>query len=189
MRITLILMLLVGCESMEPSGSPFEAAPSQAPAPSATPATATPGDPEFDLLEREDFSLSSEEMQENAAIGQAPAADHGVEAPAPASPTDLSAPPAPPAAEITAIAAPPPPAAAPTGAWPVRLVSTVPMAQPPRAILALANGEEVVVSPGDLLPSERLVVLAIGTGTLEAARITPAGDHATVDALTLTAQY
>ena len=36
--------------------------------------------------------------------------------------------------------------------WPVRLVQTLPDTQPPRAILGLPDGRELVVSPGTLIP-------------------------------------
>ncbi|MDP6932520.1 MAG: hypothetical protein QGG40_06360, partial [Myxococcota bacterium] len=73
--------------------------------------------------------------------------------------------------------------------WPVRVVSTVPGAQPPRAILGLPSGEELVVAPGSMVAEQNLVVLAVGTRTVEVAHIQADGDHANVIPMTLTAQY
>ncbi len=73
--------------------------------------------------------------------------------------------------------------------WPVRLVTTVPRATPPRAILGLPDGREVVVNPGSMVPDLGLVVIAIAPGSAELARIAPVGDHATIQSMTLQAQY
>ena len=78
------------------------------------------------------------------------------------------------------------PAAA--GAWPLRLVATVPGAQPPRAILGMPGGTEVVVTPGTMLPDAGVVVMAIGSDSIELAEVRPAGDHAVVSGRTLQAQ-
>jgi hypothetical protein len=95
------------------------------------------------------------------------------------------------------LAAPPPPAAVtPLAAispapspWPVRLVMTLPQAQPPRAILGLPGGKEIVVTPGSMVPEEGLVVMSVGRDRVQLARIQPQGDHAAVAELTLTTQY
>ena len=76
-----------------------------------------------------------------------------------------------------------------TGGWPLRLVSTTPQANPPRAILGLPDGREVVVSPGSMVPDAGVVVMAVGTGNLQLARVTANGDHAAVQTQTLSAQY
>jgi len=75
------------------------------------------------------------------------------------------------------------------GQWPVRLVDTFPSHQPPRALLGLPDGREIVVKPGTMVPEQGLVVIAIGENSAELARVTPAGDHATVQSLTLRSQY
>lgn len=193
MRLLALSILLAGCESMEPSGrilepvvvaapqpaAPVEVAPTEAPAPTeAAPAAATPTDG------GEPFVISSEQMQENAAqdgvgsVAVAVAAVSGEEAPAAASAAPEPTP-APAAAGLPAALL----------GFPVRLVKTVHEAQPPRAILALQDGSEVVVTPGQLLPEPGLVVLAIGRDMAQLARVEPAGDKATISALTLTAQY
>lgn len=71
------------------------------------------------------------------------------------------------------------------GSWGVRLVSTLPDTQPPRAVLALGAGGEVVVEPGTMVPSAHLVVLAIGREAVQVARILPEGDHARVETAVL----
>lgn len=58
-----------------------------------------------------------------------------------------------------------------------RVVSILHHTQPPRAILNLPNGDEVVVSPGDMLPELRLVIMAIGADLVQLAEVTPVGDH------------
>jgi hypothetical protein len=73
--------------------------------------------------------------------------------------------------------------------WPIRLVSTLPQAQPPRAIVGLPNGEERVVSPGSILAEQGMVVMSITADRVQIAKIQPAGDHARIESLELTAQY
>jgi hypothetical protein len=82
------------------------------------------------------------------------------------------------------------PAGLPKGpGWGVRLVATLPAAQPPRAVLGLPTGIEVVVSPGSMVPEVGVVVIAVGQGTVDLALVTPEGDHARVEQRTLHAQY
>ncbi|MCK6514986.1 hypothetical protein L6R46_08035 [Myxococcota bacterium] len=95
---------------------------------------------------------------------------------------------------VVEAAAPPPEAPPAVGlptqpAWAVRLLMTLPQAQPPRAALGLPSGEERIVSPGSMLPELGLIVIAVGADSVQLARVTPAGDHAVVEPLTLTAQY
>ena len=75
------------------------------------------------------------------------------------------------------------------GGWPLRLVKTLPDTNPPRAILGLPSGEEIVVSPGRMIPHHQLVVMAIGPQSAELAQITPNGDHANVHTISLQTQY
>lgn len=70
--------------------------------------------------------------------------------------------------------------------WPLRVVKTEVDLSPPRAILGLPSGEEVVIRPGMQLPSENLVVMSIGSKAVVLARIHTDGDHARVEHLTLT---
>jgi len=73
--------------------------------------------------------------------------------------------------------------------WPMRLVSVVSDAQPPRAILGFPDGREIVVSPGRLLPDDGLVVLSVTPHQVQLARIDAEGDHAVVSSTTLQSQY
>jgi len=74
--------------------------------------------------------------------------------------------------------------------WGVRLITTVALENnPPQAYLGLPDGEKAWVQAGDLLAEPRLVVLAVGRDMVQLARITPAGDHATIQSETLSAMY
>ena len=190
-------LLLVGCEPMEPSGNPFAPVAVQAVAVAAGEGPA--GDPRFAEFD-EPVSYSSEELREMAGgEEEAPGDAAGARADASSSTraTTASSTEAPPTAAgsapftaATATLAPTTMAlpSAPLG-WAVRLVSTVPAAQPPRAILGLPDGREVVVTPGSMVPEVGLVVLAIGPQAVQLARVQPVGDHATVDAFNLTPLY
>jgi hypothetical protein len=80
--------------------------------------------------------------------------------------------------------------AQPTGAtWGVRLVSTVVDAQPPRAILGLPDGSEAAVRPGTLLPDVGVIVLAIGQDQVQIAEVKPNGDHARITTRMVTSMY
>lgn len=88
-------------------------------------------------------------------------------------------------------ATPPPwtPSSAVSLSWGLRLLSTVDQASPPRAILGLPDGSETVVKAGDMLPDERVVVLAIGRGVVQLGQVAPQGDHVTVESVFLKAMY
>jgi len=74
-------------------------------------------------------------------------------------------------------------------AWGVRLVSVVPGASPPQAILGLSDGTSLVVRAGDMVPSVGVVVIAIGKDRAQLAQVKPAGDHAVVESIQLSAMY
>lgn len=163
------LSVLVACESTPSSGSLF--APAEVARPSTTAATPA-ADPRFEERADDVFKMSSEEMAAGGAVtdpGEAPAAAEVVAAPAPALPSTEVAP-----ASLR---------------FPVRLLSTLPQAQPPRAVLGLPDGKEVVVSPGSVLGDEGVVVMAVMSGRVQLALIHPAGDHAVIESLELSAQY
>ena len=180
----LYLTLLVACEQVAPTGNPLKAVVVNAPTPVAAQAELAPEEEE-----EAPFSISSEEL---ATMGQGE--DVASASPeATVEPPSTQTPPPPPPVQ----AAPPvPPPTTSQGwpqtigkAWPVRLVTTVPNAIPPRAILGLPNGKEVVVNPGSMVPELGLVVVAISPGSAELAKIAPAGDHATIESVTLRSQY
>jgi hypothetical protein len=68
-------------------------------------------------------------------------------------------------------------------------VRALPDTIPPRAILGLPDGREVVVSPGTMLPEVGVVVMAVGRERLQVAKISAVGDHAAVQEITLSSQY
>lgn len=97
-----------------------------------------------------------------------------------------------PAAEVVAPAPetlPAPVGLATQAQWGIRLLKTLPTAQPPRAALGLADGTELVVSPGSMIPEAGIVVVSVGDGVAQVAVVEAAGDHAEIETLTLHAQY
>ena len=74
-------------------------------------------------------------------------------------------------------------------AWGVRLLQTLPSAQPPRAALGLSNGDEIVVAPGSMIEDAGLVVIAVGDQTVQLAKVEAVGDHAEIETVTLHALY
>ncbi len=173
---TALALALAACSSTPPGDNPF--------APVQVSAGAAPAEVVSDaFVEVEPIRLSSEDMAKGT-VSIATAAGVDVDA-LPGEPLSPTTPPA---------AAAPPPAPPSVGLppqtrWPVRLLSTLPQAQPPRAILGLPNGEEIVVSPGSMLAELGLVVVAVSEGRCDLAQVAPAGDHATITPISLTAQY
>ena len=187
-----IILMFIGCEPVTPSGNPLEPATvaptSSKPATSAATENVPDGAEEAEEAEEDaKFTISSEELNQ-LANGELPGTQEPEEEVAEEKPAVEEVAEAPPVAE----------AAEPTTsgwsqavgkAWPVRLVTTIPNAAPPRAILGLPNGKEIVVNPGTMVPEMGLVVVAISPNSAEIARIAPAGDHATIESMTLRAQY
>ncbi len=181
----MLWLLLTACESVPTSGHLFEPV---AVAPRSEAASVVgAADPRVAPAERP-FRISSEEMASGGVVTEN---DDVAAAAAPGELGEVDA------AIATAPGAPAA-AAAPVGAlasmpalsqFPVRLVSTLPQAQPPRAVLGLPDGSEVVVAPGSVLGPQGLVVLAVMDGRVQLARVHAAGDHAQIDNIELTAQY
>jgi len=98
-------------------------------------------------------------------------------------------------AEPAAVAPAPAPAPAPVeaplpaAAGMVWLVSTLPHAVPPRAILGAPDGSERVVRPGAVVEDLGLIVLAIGEDLVHVAVVQSDGDHATLEQRQLQALY
>jgi hypothetical protein len=190
MRTVLFMSFIAACEQVTPAGNPLKPVVVKAESAAEESTEVPDGTP---LEEDEVFSISSEEMQ---AIAEGK--DPSVPGETPADVAEETAPVDLPAA-ASAVAkehSPPPESSVTQGwpkqvadAWPVRLVTTVPNASPPRAILGLPDGREVVVNPGSMVPDLGLVVVAISPNSAEIAKILPAGDHATIESMTLTAQY
>lgn len=190
MHLWLLVSMFAGCEQIAPSGNPLE------PVVAETSLEPVPTDPDLSAetaeeTEEDVFSISSEELLAIANGDDPSAAPEPVAVPPPEEPPAVEEePPPPPAIEQPAPPAQPSAWSEALGkAWPVRLVTTVPNASPPRAILGLPDGREVVVNPGSMVPDMGLVVVAIAPNSAEVARIAPAGDHATIETMTLRAQY
>ena len=69
--------------------------------------------------------------------------------------------------------------------WPLRLVKTEMQLNPPRAILGLPSGEEIVIRSGSFIEEYNLVVMGIGTRTVSLAKVHPQGDHARIEPIHL----
>ena len=69
--------------------------------------------------------------------------------------------------------------------WPMRLVKTEMQLNPPRAILGLPNGEEIVIRSGTFIDDYKLVVMGIGTRSVSLAKVLPQGDHASIETIQL----
>lgn len=195
-----LALLLAGCQPVEPSSDLFAPAPVAAPAPAPSPEGEAPAEAPAPAEGDAGYDFEADARppdEEGAAGGAGPLSPAEVaeglgldpnavpKTPTPATPTPPPAE-APPAAPAPT---PPPPLMTSPAAWGVRLVSTVPDAQPPRAILGLGDGREEVVWPGKLLPDAGVVVLAVGRDAVHIARITPDGDHARVETELLQALY
>jgi hypothetical protein len=191
MYMWMLVSMLGGCEQIAPSGNPLE--PVVAASAATEPDSEEP-DPAAETTEEsseEVFSISSEDLLA-LARGEDPSTPEPetVAAPKESPPPVAAAPPSQPTIEQPSAPTPSSGWGETVGkAWPVRLVTTVPNASPPRAILGLPDGREVVVNPGSMVPDMGLVVVAIAPNSAELARIAPAGDHATIETLTLQAQY
>jgi len=189
LRCALALVLGLGaCEPMPPSGSPLQPVSVRAPAPAAAPA-ATPELPDPNSPFVEDQVIDEAPPDRSDAPEGADALFReqldGPRTPAPA--------PAP-TPEPATLPPPPPPAAplwdgttAPqdAGTWGVSLMATLLDVQPPRAVVALPDGTERVVQPGDFVPEHRLVVLAIGRDAIQVAHVEPTGWNSRVQTQTL----
>lgn len=201
-----LVLLLGGCAQVEPSGGLFEPAPGSGAAVKA--ADAEPSDPAVAATPTADGGFDFEADGRDADDGESSsdgepdlgrlAAGLGID-----DSLDVTTPPAttaPPPAAAPPTAPPPTPPPAPVmsgwepgtpldGSFGVRLVSTVVEGTPPRAILGMPDGSEVVVKPGTMLAEHQLVVLAIGRNAVQVAEVVPSGDHARVTTQVLSSLY
>lgn len=196
MYLLLFASMLGACEQVAPEGDPLQPVAVSVPSPQLDPSEDATAEPVEDEAEDEVFSISSEELLAIASGDELSAKEQDPvpvevpkeEAPAVQQPVATPAP-----VQQKAVESVAPPNSGWNDvigkAWPVRLVTTVPNATPPRAILGLPDGREVVVNPGSMVPDMGLVVVAIAPNSAELARIAPAGDHATIETMTLRAQY
>ena len=151
---------------------------------------AGPVDPEFEAMRQREACLEDPFSAECLGDEAQPAvAEVVVPEPVVAEPEPVVAEPEP--VVVSAPSAPVPPAVglASQPAWGVRLLSTLPHAQPPRAALGMPDGREVVVAPGSMLPEAGIIVVAVGANNAQLAKVTPEGDHAEIETVTLQAQY
>jgi hypothetical protein len=203
------LLGLSGCETVPSSGTPFQPVAVETPAAGSL-ASAAIGEAESEeprLRMTFDGTTTKVESGPSDLVEQQKTKDDGLaEATPPSEPGALDgllaaaqAAPAEPRASApspTGSPLPPPmttssPAAGPAqvGVWPVRLVQTIPNAQPPRAVIGLPDGKEIVVTPGTMVPEQGLVVVAIGPNRVQLSRVEPQGDHASITSYTLDAMY
>ena len=191
-----LLLPLSACEPMDDPGSPWKPAAVSAAATGAAQAGLDPVDaasevPQVDPM----FDVPEPMVIHSSELGQVatePEPDPIVQSELPVEPPQPEALPDPDPVELVAPQLPahgfPQYSASAVGSWPLRLVATVPGAQPPRAILGLPGGAEVVVTPGTMLPDVGVVVMAIGSTSIDLAEVHPAGDHAVVRGRSLQAQ-
>ena len=196
-----MLIFLAGCEAMpDPGGfasiaKPVDVAPEPAPE-SEAPEPAPEPTPEPDAAPEETEPHSGHGDDHGTASEPAPAPEPASEvvqpavAEVPAEVTEEStsaaeaSPDAPKDADSTGTAQ-----ISVANNWPLRLVKTMPETNPPRAILGLPTGEEIVVNPGTMIPAHRLVVTSIGPRTTDLVLIEPEGDHTAISSISLQTQY
>jgi hypothetical protein len=76
-----------------------------------------------------------------------------------------------------------------TGSFGIRVLATLTDVQPPRAILGMPDGSEVVLQPGGMIQAAHLVVLAIGRSGVQVATIEPQGWATRVETAMLPVLY
>lgn len=153
-------------EVVEVSAPPAAAAPAEAePAAPAEPAAAPPATPPAEEMTDEELLAAAMGLPLPPKKEEAPLPVAGGPAAAPWTPS------------------------APSPTWGVRVVSIVADAQPPRAILGLGDGREIVVEPGTFVPEERVIVMAIGAEAVQIAHVEPAGDRSRIETQVLTPMY
>lgn len=186
-------LLFTGCQVTEPSWDnlvPDPAAPAPTQASTAAPAAATT-DPAFSgrrsafCIENPlDCDAQGQPLPEQPEPSPAPVVE-----PEPEPTPVVVVAPVPTAEPAPAPDLPPPVGMASQPAWGLRLLQTIPHAQPPRAALGLADGSEIVVAPGSMLVDAGVIVIAVGANMVQLAHVQPEGDHAEIETVTLTAQY
>jgi hypothetical protein len=170
-------LALAGCVEVPSSGNLLEPVPDAAPA-EVVPVAAPPAEP---TEPQGDFDFEGEDRPEDE-VAEPAGAD-------PLDPNELQA-------RATAIVPGPsepqlwdPNVPLPDTSFGVRLMAVLLDVQPPRAVLGMPDGREIVVQPGALLPEQGVVVLAIGRDAVQIAHVTPQGFYAKVETETLRALY
>ena len=206
--LILSILLFAACDPITPAGdlqglieprpAPVAAAVAAAPSPAPATVTAAPSGFDFDADAPEDGPGLNDAVVDTGDMTDALAMDldadtdgAGAEAPPELVEDFAMLAPEPVLAPSTSVSSPAAiPALQPVGmGFGVRLVSTTSQSQPPRAILGLTDGREIVVEPGTMLPDEKLIILAIGQDSIQVAEVTPMGDRAKVESRVLQAMY
>ena len=196
----MLTLLLVACQSMDPSWALFTPVAAECgPEGEVVAEEAVVVDPMFEEMRRraacaddplncDPDDLDPEPDAEVAEVEPDPEAESDPTEPEPTE-AEAEPEPEPEVAEATPGALPDPIGMATQPNWGVRLLKTLPTAQPPRAALGLSDGTELVVSPGSMIPEAGLVIVSVGDGVAQVATVEAAGDHAQIEMLTLHAQY
>jgi len=170
---------VAGCVEVPSSGNLLEPV-EEPPPPEAVPVVAPVAEP---AAPQGDFDFEAEDRPEDEAGEGAAAGDGAID------PNELQA-------RATAIVPGPsepqlwdPNMPLPDTSFGVRLMAVLLDVQPPRAVLGMPDGREIVVQPGALLPDQGVVVLAIGRDAVQIAHVTPQGFYARVETETLRALY
>jgi hypothetical protein len=191
-----IVLALVSCQQIPNPGDPLQPVAMVAGAAVSTPAPlgGPQGDFDFDAEDRPEnevgVTIDSESSEEDLLALQARA--NGLD------PDELTAPePTPAPVPEVQVQVPVPvevPVWDPTqplsgGSWGIRLLATLHDVQPPRAVLGLPDGQEIVVQAGTFVEAHRLVVMAVGRDVVQVSRVTPQGFYAQVETETLQALF
>ena len=192
----ILMVVLIGCNPVTPTGALLE--PVQLdPIVVTAPVVAVDGDEEAPVGVQDGFDFDAEGGEEDADAAEAltdlelQAKLLGVDPRTLAQPEPVAATPVAPSV-VVQTAAPIPdwnPEAPLEAAWGIRLISTLHEVQPPRAVIALPSGEEVVVQPGTMLPDAHLVIIAIGKTAIQVARVTPQGFYAKIETETVASLF
>ena len=185
---TFALLLLVACESMPSSGRVFQPVAATKATPAAAP-TPEPGAEEplvpGEAPEPVPAAGDTDPMSLQARLA---GVDAGAvrEAPKPAPAPAAAAPPlqVPIPVQVPVWDPGRPPEAS---SWGLRLLSTLSVTSPARAILVMPDGSESVVKAGDMLPAHGVVVWAIGRDRVELAHVSADGPFARVETRALQA--
>lgn len=188
----MLFALLIACQSAEPSWSGMFSAVATDPdcpplaaavgASNMEPASAPTFDKKPQVCIDDPFACDSE----GNVLPDEPVV---VEVDEPEVPTEEVPEPEPERPQVIAPELPPAEGLATQAVWGVRLLQTMPSAQPPRAALGLPDGTEIIVSPGSMLPEAGVIVISVSADKAQLAKVEPKGDHANIETMTLFAQY
>ena len=186
----MLFALLIACQSAEPSWSGMFSAVATDPdcpplaaavgASKTEPASAPTFDKKPQLCIDDPFACDSEGniLPDEPAVVEVDEPEVRIEEVPEPEPIQAAAPELPPAEGLATQAV-----------WGVRLLQTMPSAQPPRAALGLPDGTEIIVSPGSMLPDAGIIVISVSKNKAQLAKVEPQGDHANIETMTLFAQY